>query len=103
MRLAEVPSRLNEVSEKYQVPQRLRAAGEAVCESANSAYRVALNHPRTSATAGVVLAAALIGGVLWYLFHDRRRSTPERSSGTRTRAGQERRKRTKGARAAAAA
>ena len=102
MRLAEVPSRLNEVSEKYQVPQRLRAVGEAACESAQSAYRTALNHPRTSATAGIVLAAALIGGVLWYLFHDRRTSAPQRSQATRTRAGHERRKRAKSARQAAA-
>jgi hypothetical protein len=102
MKLAEVPSRLNEVSEKYQVPQRLRAVGEAACESAQSAYRTALGHPKTSATAGIVLAAGLIGGVLWYLFHDRRRSASHRSQETRTRPSNERRKRAKSARAAAA-
>jgi hypothetical protein len=102
MRLAEVPSRLNEVSEKYQVPQRLRAVGETAREGARSAYRTALEHPRTSATAGIILAAALVGGVLWYLFHDRRTSTAQRSQGTRTRTGAERRKRAKNARQAAA-
>jgi hypothetical protein len=102
LKLAEVPSRLNEVSEQYQIPQRLRAAGEAACETAESAYHLALKHPRTSASAGIILAAGLIGGILWYLFHDRRSSSPQRSQGTRARAGTERRKRAKSARAAAA-
>jgi hypothetical protein len=102
MKLAEVPRRLNEVSEQYQIPQRLRAVGETACESAQSAYHMALKHPRTSATAGIALAAALIGGVLWYLFHDRRTSSPQRSQATRARTGAERRKRAKSARQAAA-
>jgi hypothetical protein len=101
MKLAEVPRRLNEVSEQYQIPQRLRAVGETACESAQSAYNMALKHPRTSATAGIALAAALIGGVLWYLFHDRRGSSPQRSASTRP-SNERRRKRAKGARAAAA-
>ena len=101
LKLAEVPRRLNEVSEQYQVPQRLRAAGETACNSARAAYRTALEHPKTSASAGLILAAALVGGVLWYLFHDRR--TAAQRHPARARPTSERRKRAKHAKAAAAA
>lgn len=101
MKLAEVPRRLNEVSEQYQIPERLRAAGETARQGAHSAYRMALEHPKSSATAGIILAAALVTSVLWYLFHDRRSSAPQRSSGTRA-ASERRKKRAKTARAAAA-
>ncbi|MGH8519375.1 MAG: hypothetical protein ACREUE_18135 [Panacagrimonas sp.] len=100
MKLAEVPRRLNEVSEQYQVPQRLRAAGETARRGASSAYHMALDHPKASATAGIILAAALVGGVLWYLFHDRRTTAERRPA--RVRTSHERRKRAKNARQAAA-
>ena len=32
---------------------------------------MALEHPRTSAAAGIILAAAIVGGVLWYIFGTR--------------------------------
>ena len=105
MRLAEVTkevsNQLSEASERYQVPQRLRAAGEAARQGAHAAYRMALDHPRTSA-AGIILAAALVGGLLWYLFGDSRRPVQRRQTHTRVRARTERRKRSRAARAAAA-
>lgn len=106
MRLAEmtreVSNQLSEASERYQVPQRLRAAGEAAREGAQAAYRMALEHPRTSA-AGIILAAALVGGLLWYMFGDSRRPVQRRRTHTRMRAGTERRRRSRPARARAAA
>lgn len=102
MKLAEVPRRLNEVSEQYHVPQRLRAVGETARQGAHSAYRMALENPKTSASAGIILAAALVGGVLWFLFHDRRTGSQKRPA-ARAHTGNERRKRGKSARAAAAA
>lgn len=102
MRLAEVTrevsNKLNEASERYQVPQRLRAAGEAARQGAQAAYRVALDHPRTS-VAGIILAAALVGGLLWYMFGDTQRPVQRRRTHTRMRAGTERRRRSRAARA----
>jgi hypothetical protein len=96
MRLAEVTrevsNQLSEASERYQVPQRLRAAGEAARQGAQAAYRMALDHPRTS-VAGIILAAALVGGLLWYMFGDSQRPVQRRRTQTRMRAGTERRRR----------
>jgi hypothetical protein len=104
MRLAEVTrevsNQLSDTSERYQVPQRLRAAGEAARQGAQAAYRMALDHPRTS-VAGIILAAALVGGLLWYMFGDSRRPVQRRRTHTGMRAGTERRKR-RAARARAA-
>jgi hypothetical protein len=87
MRLAEVTrdvaEQLNDVSERYQVPQRLRAAGDSArrgaqvaydgaYRGARNAYHLALENPRASAAVGVVVAAAIVGGVLWYIFGGRR-------------------------------
>jgi hypothetical protein len=60
---------------------------------------MALEHPRTS-VAGIILAAALVGGLLWYMFGDSRRPVQRRRTHTRMRAGTERRRR--GGRAARA-
>jgi hypothetical protein len=102
-RLAEVPSRLSEVAERYQVPERvstasqkmsegMSAAGEAARRGAQAAYHIAREYPKTS-VAGALVAAALIGGALWYLFGDPRRPVERRRKGTRVRAVSERRKR----------
>ena len=113
MRLAEVSSRLNDVAQRYQVPERVSAASQklqeglscasdAASRSATAAYKLARSYPRTS-IGSAIAAAALIGGVLWYLFHDRRSSAPKRTAARRVRAGPERRKRShRAARAAAA-
>jgi len=100
MRLAEVTrdvaDQLNDVSERYQVPQRLQMARETArrgaqvaydnaYRGAQHAYRVAMEHPRTSAAAGVILAAAIVGGVLWYIFGSER-AQPRRPR-ARVRAG----------------
>lgn len=115
MRLAEVSrevaDHLNEASERYQVPQRLRYAGETARETARvasesarrgaqHAYHMALEHPRASAAAGIILAAAIVGGVLWYIFGSEREEQQQRRS-RRVRAGTGR-KRAKSARAATA-
>ena len=82
MRLAEVSNRLSEVAQRYEVPKRVGAAsqkihegmsyaGDAARRGAHVAYRMAREHPGTS-VASLVLAAALVGGVLWYLFGDPR-------------------------------
>ena len=106
MRLAqvtkEVSNQLSEASERYQVPQRLRAAGEAARQGAQTAYRMALDHPRTS-IAGAILAAALVGGLLWYMFGHSRRPLQRRQTHIRVRAGTEGRRRSRAARARAAA
>jgi hypothetical protein len=79
MTLAEVSTRLNEVSDRYHVPERLRLAGDtarkganvaydSARKGANAAYHLALEHPRASMAAGAVLAVAVIGGVLWTIF-----------------------------------
>jgi hypothetical protein len=112
MRLAEVSSRLNEVSERYQVPERLSAASkkayegmgvasEAARRGAHAAYQMAREYPRAS-IGGAILAAALIGGLLWYMFGDRQRPVQRRRHATRVRAGSERRRKSRAARAAAA-
>jgi hypothetical protein len=98
----DVSNHLNEMSERYQVPERLRSAGEQARRGANAAYRTALDHPRESMIAGAILAAAVIGGVLWYVFRDRRRPQARTRPTARVRAGAERRKRSKAQRAAAA-
>jgi len=100
MRLAEVTrevaDQLNEASERYQVPQRLQMARETArrgaqvaydnaYRGARHAYRVALDNPRASAAAGVILAAAIVGGMLWYIFG--RETEPEQRRTRRVRAG----------------
>lgn len=115
MRLAEVtkevPNYLNEVSERYQVPQRLRYAGETARETAQiaserarraaqHAYQLALEHPRTSAAAGVILAAAIVGGVLWYIFGGEREEQ-RRARRVRAGTGRKRAKTTRASRASA--
>jgi hypothetical protein len=117
MRLAEmtkeVSNQLSEVSERYQVPQRLRRASDAACEaaytasdaarrSARQAYRVALDHPRASAAAGVILAAAVVGGLLWYIFGNEDK-TQRNKTRPRVRARTERRKQGRSAKASASA
>ena len=105
----DVADQLNDASERYQVPQRLRYAGETARETARmasetarrgaqQAYQMALEHPRTSAAAGIILAAAIVGGVLWYIFGTERQE-PRRPR-ARVRAGTGR-KRAKSSRAAA--
>ena len=115
MRLAEVTrdvsDQLSDVSKRYQVPQRLRRASDTAVRGANVAYRgaqtaaqnayhVALNHPRASAAAGIILAAAIVGGVLWYIFGNEQ---PEQRRTRRVRAGtgRKRAKTTRSSRAAA--
>jgi hypothetical protein len=114
MRLAQVTrdvaDHLNEASERYQVPQRLRYAGETARETARMAsetarrgaqhaYHMALEHPRTSAAAGIILAAAIVGGVLWYIFGTES-NEPRRTRRVRAGTGRKRAKTTR-ARAAA--
>jgi hypothetical protein len=109
MRLAEVTrevsNQLNEASERYQVPQRLRYAGETARETARMAsetarrgaehaYRMALEHPRTSAAAGIILAAAIVGGVLWYIFGNES-TEPRRTRRVRAGTGRKRAKTTR--------
>jgi len=111
MRLAQVSSRLADLSEQYEVPEKLgrmsekvhdgvTVAGEAARKGAAMAYRAALEHPRT-AIGGIIVAVALVGGALWYVFGDWRRPAPRKRTGTRVRAGTEQRRRTRHARAAA--
>ena len=112
MRLAQVPERLASLAEEHQVAERLQHAGNVAGkaategaryaregaryarEGARYAYHVALDHPRTSAGA-IAVAAALVGGVLWYIFRDRRRPAARRPA-ARVRAGTERRVRAHG-------
>ena len=88
MRLVRVP---NEVSN--QLNEGLQAAGATARRGAHAAYRVALDHPRASTAAGIILAAALVGGVLWLMFGDSRRPVERRRKGQRVRAVSERRSR----------
>jgi hypothetical protein len=97
--LTDASQKLGQVSEK--VYDQMSAAREVARRGAQHAYRVALENPRTSAAAGAILAAALIGGVLWYVFGDWRKPAPRKRVGARVRAGAERRKRARQARAAA--
>jgi len=112
MRLADVSTRLNEVSERYRVPEHLSAASQKVREGvsaasdaayrqAQAAYELARAYPKTS-IGSAIAAAAIIGGVLWYLF-GRGGSQPvqRRRSHTRVRAGGERRRKQRTARTAA--
>ena len=46
----------------------MSVAGEAARRHAMAAYRTALDHPRTSI--GGIIIAALVGGLLWYMFGD---------------------------------
>jgi hypothetical protein len=108
-RLAEVPGRLSEMAERHQMPERISAAsqkvsegmsaaGEAARKGAQAAYHIAREYPRTS-VAGALVAAALIGGVLWYLFGDPKNPVERRRRGARVRAVSERRRRHARARA----
>ena len=117
MRLAEVTrevaDQLNEASERYQVPQRLQMARETArrgaqvaydnaYRGARHAYRVALDNPRASAAAGVILAAAIVGGMLWYIFGRETEQEPRRTRRVRAGTGRKRARSTRtSARAAA--
>lgn len=121
MRLAQqITDRATELADKYEVPEhlntasrklsevsekvydRMSTAGEAAKRGAAIAYRAALDNPKTS-IAGVVLAAALVGGALWFVFGNWRKvPIQRRRHGTRVRAGNERRRRGRAARPAAA-
>ena len=77
MRLAEVPGRLSALSERSR-------------RGAHAAYHIAREHPGSS-IAGAVLAATLVGGLLWYVFGDPKRPVERRRA--RVRAASERRRR----------
>jgi len=111
MRLAQVSNRVADLSEQYEVPEKLNrmsekisdgmsVAGQAARQGALRAYHTALEHPKIS-FGGVILAAALVGGLLWFMFGDERRPVQRRRKGPRVRAEAERRKRTRTARASA--
>jgi hypothetical protein len=96
-------TRVNEVAERYQVPERLDFAKEKLGDvssrvadrmtaASHAAYRLARENPRTSIASGVV-AAMLVGGLLWWMFGDRKHPVQRRRSGQRVRAGTERRRR----------
>jgi hypothetical protein len=118
MRLAEVTrdvaDQLNEASERYQVPERLRVARDTArrgaqvaydgaYRGARQAYRLALENPRASTAAGVILAAAIVGGVLWYIFGgEREEQQQRRSRRVRAGTGRKRARTTRSARAATA-
>jgi len=109
MRLAEISNRAAELSDQYEVPKhldnasrklsevsskvydQLGVAGQAARKGAEAAYRTALDYPKTS-IAGIVLAAALVGGLLWFMFGDERRPVQRRRVHSRVRAGTERRR-----------
>jgi hypothetical protein len=103
MTLADVTNRLNEVSERYEIPERVsvatqkvregvHAAGDAAYRGAYSAYEFARAHPR-STIGGAIAAAMIIGGVLYYLFGDKRHTPVQRRKApSRVRAGAERRR-----------
>jgi len=119
MRLAQFTNRATErataLAEKYEIPEhldnasqklsevsgkvydRMSVAGEAARRHAMAAYRTALEHPKTS-IGGIILAAALVGGLLWYMFGDERRPVQRRRrTGSRVRAGTERRRKQRSA------
>jgi hypothetical protein len=112
-RVANLSDKVVDLSEKYQVPAKLERASEKMSEGMSAAsraaqraamvaYRTALEHPRASA-GGIILAAALVGGALWYVFGNwRKPAIQRRRHGTRLRAGTERRRRSRAARQAAA-
>lgn len=110
MTLTQLTNRAAELSHKYELPEHLDnasrklsevsgkvydnmgLAGEAARRHAMAAYRTALEHPRTS-IGGMIIAAALVGGLLWYMFGDERRPVQRRRrAGSRVRAGTERRR-----------
>ena len=110
MRMADISSRAADLAERYEVPEhlnqasrklsevsekvydRMSTAGEAARRGALAAYRTALEHPKTS-IGGIIIAAALVGGLLWYMFGDERRPVQRRRAGaSRLRAGTERRR-----------
>jgi hypothetical protein len=101
LRLARVSNQVNDVSERYRIPERLYNAGQSARRGAEAAYRAALNHPKTS-IGGLIVAAGLVAGALWYLFGTWQRPLQRRSTPTRVRSVSERRKRARNARAAAA-
>src|ERR687897_2159476 len=110
MRLADVSSRVSDLSGRvsdlsgrYRVPERVSAAsqaaykgvsaaGEAACRGAEATYRLARQYPRTSIGA-IIVAAALVGGALWYMFGNARNPVQRRRTVTRVRVGGERRRR----------
>lgn len=111
MNLANVTNRVNEVAQRYQVPERLDMAKETISDlsgrmaermsaAGQTAYRYARENPRTS-MASAIVAAMLVGGMLWYMFGDRKNPVQRRRPGNRVRAGTERRRRHRGARASA--
>ena len=110
MRLEQISNRVANIAEKYEVPEhlnqasrkigevgekvydRMSVAGEAARQRAMEAYKLALEHPKTSVV-GAVLAAAVVGGVLWFVFGDwRKPPVQRRRHGSRVRAGSERRR-----------
>jgi hypothetical protein len=119
MRLAQVPNRLAQMADDCEVTERLTdaskklgqfsekaydrmsVAGEAARRGAVMAYHTALQHPRTS-IGGLIVAAAVVGGILWYVFGDRGQAAPRKRTTKRVRAGAERRKTARQTRAAAA-
>lgn len=119
MRLAAISNRAAELSEQYEVPKhldnasrklsevsskvydQLGVAGDAARRGAVAAYRTALEHPKTS-IGGIIIAAALVGGLIWYMFGNERRPVQRRRTQTRVRAGSERRRKPRAARPAAA-
>ena len=105
MRIAEVTkevsNHLNEMSERYQVPERLRYAQDTARRGAQQAYQMALEHPRTSAAAGIILAAAIVGGVLWYIFGGESEEQQRRPRRVRAGTGRKRARTTRSSRAAA--
>jgi ElaB/YqjD/DUF883 family membrane-anchored ribosome-binding protein len=111
MNLANMANRVNEVAQRYQVPERLDMAKESISDlsgrmaermsaAGQTAYRYARENPRTS-VASAIVAAMLVGGLLWYMFGDRKNPVQRRRPGNRVRAGTERRRRHRGARASA--
>src|ERR1700741_3667422 len=114
-RVADLSERVADLSERYEVPEKLgrvsekgydgvSAASQVARKGALAAYRTALEHPRAS-IGGIIIAAALVGGAIWYVFGNwRKPPIQRRKHGARTRAGteSERRRRSRGARAAAA-
>jgi hypothetical protein len=104
MRLAQISNRAAELSEQYRVPEHLNnasrkvsevsgkvyerasVAGEAARRGAIAAYRTALDHPKTSVGA-IIVAAALVGGLLWWMFGDERQPVQRRRSHARVRSG----------------
>jgi hypothetical protein len=99
MRFASVVDKVgpayNKVAEKVvpiseKVYEQAGVAGHAVRHGAEAAYRMALKHPKTS-IGGAILAAAVIGGLLWYMFGNSRQPVQRRRTGPRVRAVSERR------------